>query len=135
MAITVARAIELIVDWTHEEILALERHLGFHPNRKPPEIVTVADAHAVAALQPAPEVICVDVGSPPVTILPFTSQEQPVVQEIKTEIPEPEGSPVIGDDAETPNHAEPSESPAPAAVGDSGEQQHGSSDEGPEVGQ
>lgn len=115
MAITVARAIELIVDWTHEEILALERHLGFHPNRKPPEItITATEALAIAALQP---------------------QEQPVVQEIKTEVSEPEGGPVIGDGAETPNHAEPSESPAPTAVGDSGEQQHGSSDEGPEVGQ
>lgn len=39
MAISVARAIELIVDWTHEEIIALEAHLGIHPNRKPPVVL------------------------------------------------------------------------------------------------
>lgn len=114
MAITVSRAIELIVDWTHEEILALERHLGFHPNRKPPEItITATEALAVAALQP---------------------QEQPVVQEIKTEIPDPETSPVVGDE-QTGDHAEPLESPAPASAGDSVQEQHGLGNEGPEVGQ
>lgn len=46
MAISVARAIELIVDWTHEEILALEAHLGIHPNRKP---AVVQEAPTVAA--------------------------------------------------------------------------------------
>lgn len=33
--ITVARVIEQIVDWTHTEIVALEAHLGVHPNRAP----------------------------------------------------------------------------------------------------
>lgn len=37
MAFSVGKIISDIVDWTHEEIVALEAHLGMHPNRKPTE--------------------------------------------------------------------------------------------------
>lgn len=44
--ITVQRAKELVVDWTHTMIVELEEHLGMHPNRAPTppvEKVEVAD--------------------------------------------------------------------------------------------
>lgn len=37
MPFTVAKIIHDITDWTHAEIVALEAHLGIHPNRKPAE--------------------------------------------------------------------------------------------------
>lgn len=44
--LTVQRAKELVVDWTHAMIVELEEHLGMHPNRNPAppaEKVEVAD--------------------------------------------------------------------------------------------
>jgi len=52
MSVSVARVIEQIVDWTHEEIIALEEHLGLHPNRKA-AAVAQAEPTVVDPVQPS----------------------------------------------------------------------------------